>query len=213
MDKWVLDLYCKAGGASMGYYLAGWKVVGVDIESQPRYPFEFVQADALEFAGRYGHLFDAVVGSPPCRDHTALTSRAGLDGSGWLLGATRQVMVALGKPWVIENVPGAPMRKDLILCGEQFGLRTVRHRWFESSVPLIGGTACRGRHLRPTSTKKRRACWDAGMNISVTGDVGTYVGRQAMGIDWMTGDELSQAVPPVYTEWIGWQLMCAVKAT
>lgn len=218
----LIDACCKAGGAAMGYHRAGFRVIGVDIEPQPRYPFEFVQADALEFLRVFGRMADVVHASPPCRDHTMLTSVAGTVGNGHLLADFRAVLVALGRPWVIENVPGAPMRPDVVLCGETFGLRTVRHRWFESNVPLVGkphpldGQGHRwvgvgGRHLAPTSTKKRKTCWDAGHNVSVTGDVGTYVGRLALGIDWMTGDELSQAIPPAYTEHLGRQLMARIR--
>ena len=99
------------------------------------------------------------------------------------------------------------MRVDLMLCGSMFGLRTYRHRWFEFSDPMFPPVLTHPRHVAKTSTKKRRACWDAGMNISVTGDVGVYVGSEAMGIDWMTGNELSQAIPPAYTEHIGRHLM------
>jgi DNA (cytosine-5)-methyltransferase 1 len=220
----LLDLFCGAGGAARGYADAGFDVVGVDIKPQPRYPYEFHQTDALSilrgmldyptFNGemwRPGY-FDAIHASPPCHDHTSLTSVAGTDGTGWLLEATRELLIATGLPWIIENVPGAPMRADIVLCGAMFGLRTYRHRWFELSNPMFPLLPEHPPHRVRTSTKKRRACWDAGMNISVTGDVGTYVGRLAMGIDWMTGNELSQAIPPAYTRFIGEQLLNHVTA-
>lgn len=208
----LLDLYSCAGGAAMGYHRAGFEIVGVDINPQPRYPFEHHTADALEFLAAHGHEFDAIHASPPCHDHTALKSRSGEDGSGWLLAATRAAL-ADHPVTVIENVPGADMRVDLLLCGAMFGLRTYRHRWFEITGPWMLTAPWHPRHVVRTSTKKRRACWDAGMNISVTGDVGTYVGSRAMGIDWMTGDELSQAIPPAYTEYIGSQLVEHLNAT
>lgn len=191
----------------MGYYRAGFDVVGVDSEKQPRYPFDFVQADALEYLDRHGSEFDVIHASPPCRDHTVLAARVGKGTveTGWLLPAIRDRLIALGRPWVVENVPGAPMRKDLTLCGGMFGLRTYRHRWFESSVYLERPE--HPPHTIRTSTKKRRSCWDAGLHASVTGHVGTYVGRLAMGIEWMTAKGLSQAIPPVYTEFIGYQLI------
>lgn len=191
----------------MGYHRAGFRVIGVDVEPQPRYPFEFVLADGIEFLREFGWLADAVHASPPCHDHTSLRSRAGTNGTGHLLGEFRGVLERLTVPWAIENVPGAPMRVDLVLCGEQFGLRTVRHRWFESNVALRGGTTCGGRHLRPTSTKNRVSALAEGHNISVTGNVGRHVGVPCLGIDWMTGSELSQAIPPAYTEHVGRQLM------
>lgn len=205
MRPLLLDAFCKAGGAGMGYHRAGFDVIGVDIEPQPRYPFPFVRGDALEFIINTGWMFDVLTGSPPCHDHTALVSRSGTNGTGWLLGATRQAFEASGKPWVIENVPGSPMRKDVVLCGGMFGLRTYRHRWFESNKPLVAPE--HPKHVIRTSTKRRRKCWDAGMHVSVTGDVGVYVGRLAMGIEWMTGNELSQAIPPAYTEYLGRQLV------
>lgn len=188
----LLDLFCGAGGAAMGYHRAGFEVVGVDVRPQPRYPFEFHQADATTFPL---DGFDAVHASPPCHDHTPLRSRAGL-------------------PWVIENVPGATMRHDLVLCGTMFGLRTIRHRWFEISqhIPVLTQIA-HPRHTVRTSTKKRRSDFDAGMFISVTGDVGSYLGPAVMGIDWMTGQELSQAIPPAYTHFIGTQLIEQLKET
>jgi len=211
MKPRLLDLYCKAGGAARGYQLAGFHVTGVDIEPQPRYAGDaFLQADALTVLSDPAFLagFDAIHASPPCHDHSALKSRSGEDGSGWLLPATRDALRTLRQPWVIENVPGAAVRRDLTLCGGMFGLRTYRHRWFEltPAIQLIGQPAHPPHRIR-TSTKKRRICWDAGMHISVTGDVGVYVGSQAMGIDWMTGDELSQAIPPAYAWFIGEQLL------
>lgn len=202
----MLDLYCGAGGAARGYQLAGWHVTGVDHRPQPRYAGDrFIEADALEYLAKHGTEYDAIHASPPCHDHSTLSARTGKDGTGLLLAATRELLDQTGQPYVIENVPGAPMRPDIILCGEMFGLRTIRHRWFE-----LGGwwTLCpmHPPHTARTSSRKRLEDWLAGLHVSVTGDVGTYVGRQAMGIDWMTGAELSQAVPPPYTHWIGHRL-------
>lgn len=210
----LLDLFCGAGGASFGYHRAGFDVVGVDINPMPRYPFEFHRADALAFLDDAGHEFDVIHASPPCHDHTALKSRAGEDGSGWLLDATREALTAFHGPWVIENVPApTSVRPDLVLCGGMFGLRTYRHRWFELDprIPLIT-VPSHPRHVIKTSTKQRRVGWDAGLHVSVTGDVGVYVGPDALGIDWMNGDELSQAIPPAYTEFIGSQLLDALRA-
>ena len=134
----LLDLFCGAGGAAMGYHRAGFDVVGVDINPQPNYPFEFVQADAMEFLKNRGRgwwsmkRFDAIHASPPCQDHM----RGGQHpphGTGWMLNACRRMLTDHGIPWVIENVPGAPMRADYRLCGCQFGLRLRRERWFETS--------------------------------------------------------------------------------
>jgi DNA (cytosine-5)-methyltransferase 1 len=210
----LLDAYCCEGGAGRGYADAGFDVTGIDNRPQPRYPFTFIEADALEMLADREFLagFDAIHASPPCRDHTPLTSVAGTDGSAWLLEATRGLLIASGKPWVIENVPGAPMRADLTLCGHMFGLRTRRHRWFEFS-PSAGIIPPLPHVHRPgvkTATKRRRERWDQGWDVSVTGDVGVYVGPEALGVDWMTGNGLSQAIPPAYTRYVGEFLMDAV---
>ena len=205
----LLDLYSGQGGAAMGYYRAGFDVTGVDIEPQPRYPFEFHQADALEYLAEHGREFDAVHASPPCQDHSTLRSRTGDHGTGHLLGDTLDALETLGLPYVVENVAGAKMPTDLMLCGSMFGLRVYRHRRFRISGPPMLAAPPHPRHKVRTSTKKRRRDWEAGMNISVTGDIGTSIGGPAMGIDpcWMTGDGLSQAIPPAYTEFIGAQLI------
>lgn len=205
----LLDLYSGSGGAAAGYGRAGFEVVGVDINPMPRYPFEFHQADALTFPL---DGFDAYHASAPCQDHTPLAALVGGHGNGWMLAAIRDRLSATGKPFVLENVPGAPMRADVILCGHMFGLRTKRHRWFE----LHGFGCSTPTHVHRqgvrTATSRRRERWAQGWDISITGDVGTYCGPAAMGIDWMTGNELSQAIPPAYTEHIGTALLKHLEA-
>jgi DNA (cytosine-5)-methyltransferase 1 len=222
----LLDLGCSAGGTSWGYWLAGQdsvaaggpgiEVHGVDIRPQPRFPWpgRFTQGDAttIDLAG-----YDAYACSMPCHDHTPLKSVAGLDGTGHLLGDLRTRLRATGKPYVIENVPGAPMRADLKLCGcmPDPPLRTYRVRWFELSEHFAGSGVVQPAHRdhsARTATKHRRKLWDEGWHVSVTGDVGTYVGPEAMGIDWMTGNELSLAVPPAYTRYAGRYLIGCVLA-
>jgi DNA (cytosine-5)-methyltransferase 1 len=204
-----LDLYCKAGGASKGYHLAGFDVTGVDIEAQPNYPFEFHRADALEFLAAHGDEFDAIAASPPCHDHSTLSSRAGVNGSGWLLDATLEALAGQLRPWIVENVMGARMRADVVLCGSMFGLRTYRHRKFaiDPRIPWLPPVPWHPVHRVRTSTKDRRTGFAAGMNVSITGDVGSWVGPACMGIDWMTGNELAQAIPPAYTEYLGRHLL------
>jgi DNA (cytosine-5)-methyltransferase 1 len=204
----LLDLFCGAGGAAMGYHRAGFDVVGVDNRPQPRYPFEFHQADAMTYPL---DGFDVIHASPPCTDHSVTANFSHGNGTGWMLGETRKRLTATGLPWVIENVPGAPMRVDYQLCGCMFALRAgkrqlIRERWFE--------TSWHGFDLRP-------ACHHTGPAVTVTGggpvhghptrDAPVAVRRVAMGIDWMTGDELSQAIPPAYTEYIGRQLLAALS--
>ena len=202
----LLDLFCGAGGAAMGYARAGFEVVGVDNRSMPRYPFEFVQADAMTFPL---DGFDVIHASPPCQDHSPLRSVAGTHGTGWLLDATLERLATNPALWIVENVGAAHNRADFLLCGEMFGLCTIRHRRFTLDPRFSNLLAIppHPKHRARTSTKKRRTCWDAGLNISVTGDIGSTIGGLALGIEWMNGNELSQAIPPAYTEYVGAQLL------
>jgi DNA (cytosine-5)-methyltransferase 1 len=200
----LLDAFCGQGGSAMGYHRAGFtEIVGVDNKPQPRYPFTFILGDALEYIAAHGHEFDAIHASPPCQDHSPLKSRAGEHGTGWMLPATLELLPKVTEMFVVENVMGARMPRDLVLCGSMFGLRVYRHRKFHIGGVQMLTALSHPRHIVKTSTKKRKRDWDAGMNISVTGDIGTSIGGPAMGIDWMTGDGLSQAIPPAYTEFIG----------
>lgn len=208
----LLDLFCCAGGAAMGYHLAGFEVVGVDVRPQPHYPFEFHQADAMTFPLEG---FDAVHASPPCQDHSALkATMPESHGTGWMLAATVARLQASGVPWVVENVEGATMPADtysIVLCGSSFGLRVRRHRRFATNVfvmtppcdhraqgPAVDVT---GHGMQGREYRRRKAL---GLPLDTQAD------RQAaMGIDWMNRDELAQAIPPAYTEFIGAQLLSA----
>lgn len=203
----ALDLFCGAGGATKGLQRAGFHVTGVDIKPQPRYCGDaFNQADAMTFPL---DGFDFIWASPPCQRYTILNSV--FDSSAYpdLVDAVRARLDESGKPYVIENVVGAPIRRDLTLCGALFGLRSYRHRIFESNRRLNGLT--HRPHLVPVNPrgKNRRKHWAEGGYITVTGDVGSYVGPEAMGIDWMTGNELSQAIPPAYSEFIARQFLAS----
>lgn len=203
----ILDLFCGAGGAGMGYHRAGFDVTGVDIAPQPNYPFAFVQGDALDFLAEHWEGFDVIHASPPCQAYTPLKALSPDRAYPDLITSCRSLLAATGTPYVVENVMAAPLIKErsITLCGGMFGLRTYRHRRFESSLPLKAPS--HPIHGARTATKRRKQRWAEGWHVSVTGDVGTYVGPEALGIDWMTGNELSQAIPPAYTEWIGTQLM------
>jgi DNA (cytosine-5)-methyltransferase 1 len=202
----LLDLFCGAGGAAMGYHRAGFEVVGVDIKLQKHYPFEFHQADALEYCAEHGREFDVIHASPPCQDFIPTIPRK--HGTGHFLADVRELLIETGIPWVIENIPGAPMRADYRLCGCMFQLpRLRRQRLFETS--WIGFA------LLPPCQHTEHPISVTGHGIpsanfyrdKLRGPEFGILARKAMGIDWMNGQELSQAIPPAYTEWIGKQLM------
>lgn len=226
----LLDLFCGAGGAAMGYARAGFtEIVGVDIKPQPRYPFECVQADALQvmdalLAGdslhEGGHRnalrdFDAIHASPPCQAFSkarAVHRREHPD----LLTPTRDRFEALTIPWVIENVVGAPMRADQMLCGSMFGLEVRRHRWFESNVDIgwppyacnCRGEASKGNLFNLHNTPQRNRFMAKHNYPNQTAAI-----RGAYGVPWMTGKEAQLAIPPAYTEYIGSQLVTLLAET
>lgn len=205
----ILDLFCCAGGAGMGYHRAGFDVVGVDIDPQPNYPFPFHQGDALKFLRAHGHEFDAIHASPPCQAYSETQKLQGNDHPE-LIPPIREALKALGLPWIIENVPGSPLIDPVELCGGMFGLHTYRHRLFETSFPL---TAPAHPEHTARQTKMGRKPKD-GEFIHVVGNFsGVAYAREAMDIDWMNRDEMAQAIPPAYTQFIGWQLRAALMLT
>jgi DNA (cytosine-5)-methyltransferase 1 len=195
----LLDLFCGAGGASMGYHRAGFEVIGVDIDPQPNYPFEFFQGDAFA-AGSWAWSFDVIHASPPCQAHSRLRSVAPSD-TGWMLAATRELLDRIGRPWVIENVPGAPMANPVpkVLCGSMFGLGVRRHRLFQSTIALPQLPHDHESQGKPVGVYGHAGGTDRGKGRKAT----TAEAKEAMDIDWMTHAELAQAIPPAYTEWIG----------
>ena len=201
----LLDLFCGAGGAAMGYARAGFDVIGVDVKPQPRYPFPFEQGDALEVLAEIGRDFDAVHASPPCQAYSIAARYTGKTYPD-LLGATRSALHANGKHWVIENVPGAPMRADFRICGCLVGLPRLRRvRWFETSWHHFT-LAPECEHTQPAVTVCGHGTpsWVRqvhGRNMTVAD------WRDAMGIDWMNRGELAQAIPPAYTEHVGRSLL------
>ncbi len=224
MSRVMLDTFCKAGGATKGYQRAGWYVVGIDIEPQPRYcGDEFIQADALEFIATRGREFDAIHASPPCQKYSSLTRVHGHEHAD-LIPPVRTLLQRAGVPYVIENVPGAPLRAPITLCGSMFGLGAIcrdgrwrqlrRHRLFESpdlEFALLPSCAHAGEPLGVYGHGggQAKTVWNGGRN---RGYMGTREERrQAMAIDWMDHAELSQAIPPAYTEWIGRQLMAPLE--
>ena len=203
----LLDLFCGAGGASMGYHRAGFEVVGGDINPQPHYPFEFHQADALEYPLEG---FDAYHASPPCQAYSRTTNKhRKYEGKEYpdLVGATRAMLQETGRPYIIENVVGSPLETCIILRGDMFGLKVIRPRLFELSFLVLQpqierqkGLLCGRDYFRVLSGS---GCWCKGEETKGTFDEW----KQAMGIDWTDLKGLSQAIPPAYTEYIGKYLM------
>jgi len=231
----LLDLFCGAGGAAMGYHRAGFDIVGVDHQSQPNYPFPFIRADvtAIDFAG-----FDAVHASPPCQVYSTIgkqqvqlgRARERVD----LVAETRDLLEQTRLPYVIENVPGAPLRDPVLICGSMFDppMDIRRHRLFEANWPLQHPMwPCRHKLWAPRyrSFDKRRRKLVSGTvpvhgNSRQLASVVTVAGHldfagemslraRVMGIDWMSANELSQAIPPAYTELIGHQLLQHLRVT
>lgn len=206
----LLDLYCKAGGASKGYADAGFEVVGIDIKKQKRYPYEFIQADCLEILQDLDYLrtFDVIAASPPCQTHSATKHLRNAQGKSTdkvdLIPQTRAALIESGVPYVIENVPGAPLINPVQMCGSYFGLKVRRHRLFESNLKLIGSGCKHKEQGKPVGIY-------GSMRDEIPGGGHTAKtieqAREAMGIDWMIWGELVEAIPPRYTYEIGKQLI------
>jgi DNA (cytosine-5)-methyltransferase 1 len=201
----LLDLFCGAGGAAMGYHRAGFDVVGVDINPQPHYPFEFIQANILDIfnrpSARHGwswvRSFNAIHASPPCQHYANVTKWTGVpDDHSALLAPTRAALRAYDRPYVIENVRTSALRSPVVLCGSQFGLPIRRHRYFESNVALPW-------FLPPCQHRSTDLAFE---------HKGERAYAVAMGVPWMTNVESRQAIPPAFSEWIGTQLLAAMEA-
>ena len=229
----LLDLFCGAGGAAMGYHRAGFdEIVGVDNRPMPRYPFRFVLADALEYVAAHGHEFDAIHASPPCQAYSIMRNLPWLRHKEYprLIAPTAEALEKLGVPWVIENVMGARLASGW-LCGQMFGLPFFRHRffwaggwfWLQPSHPTHNGTVRNGRmlgsrardviaHVSPSGRPQGENSWfhangakRFGANVGHA--AGVQVVREVMGVPWMRRDEVTNAIPPAYTEFIGRQLI------
>lgn len=219
----LLDLFCCEGGAAMGYHRAGFDVVGIDLERRGhRYPFEFIQADAIAYVLEHGHEYDAIHASPPCQlysvTHNAHNSKKHPD----LVDPTRDAILSTGKPYIIENVPGAPLIDPITLCGAAFDLTATdidgtalvlrRHRLFESNVWLWPvecacliykdlGYRVAGAYGNGSETPEAAKIRQGGYTPKPA------VRAELLGIDWMTRNGLSQSIPPAYTQYLGEQLI------
>lgn len=208
MKPKLLDLFCGLGGASLGYAQAGFEVVGVDIVPQKHYPFEFVQADALQLPILI-EKFDLVHASPPCQAFTGFNTPNKRNNHPNLIPQVRGILVNSGKPFVIENTPKAPLKDPIILCGSMFNIKLKiaggelrRHRCFETSFP-VQQLLC-NHELRAITVTSRAGGYSRKANRpSFT----LEQRRRAMGIFWGLEYGMSQAIPPAYTKYIGEQFL------
>jgi len=205
----LLDLYCGGGGASYGYELAGWSVTGVDIYPQPKYKGTFIQADALEYAKNHYHAFDAIHASPPCQAYSLASMQFRVSGKQYpdLIKATRELLKTTNLPYVIENVSNAPLHNPILLCGNMFNIKTYRHRLFESNIKL--NQPHHPQHIIPNARMGRKP-----KNNEFIQYVGHFSGvkivQEMTGLYWLGSKELSQSIPPQYTEYIGKQLLTVI---
>lgn len=220
----LLDVFCGAGGAAMGYFRAGFTdIVGIDIKSQPNYPFDFVRMDFVDlFTYPYPHYWqdaDLIHASPPCQAYSDLAKRNGnADQHPRFIHALREMLDSTNRPWVIENVEGAPLFEPLVLCGTMFpDLQVLRHRLFEFSyfIHQVGKPIAprHPKHPLVYTRDKRKAHYgqlnedESFVSVNGGGNCSVAKARSAMGIDWMTKAELNEAIPPAYTEFIGRHLL------
>jgi DNA (cytosine-5)-methyltransferase 1 len=214
----LLDLFCGAGGAATGYARAGFEVVGVDICAQPNFPFKFYRRDALDWLGLHGwDGFDAIHASPPCQAHSAVTPDKTIHEN--LIPPTRDLLEQAGLPYVIENVEGArgELHDPVMLCGSMFDpiLGVRRHRLFETNWGLEPPAwPCRHDLSEPRFDVYEHGKWRRARFAPVYGSGGRKAKEhwaEAMGIDWMSNDEMALAIPPAYTEYIGHQLQTFIR--
>lgn len=212
----AVDVYCCQGGASRGYNLAGYDILGVDKDPQPRYPYEFVQADALTFlsdligAGMRwrGRPVRLLAGSPPCQGRTTARTIQNREHPK-LIAPTRKLMIAAKVPYIIENVPtngvdDDPLIDPIELCGSMFGLRTYRHRLFESNMPIAA--RLHPRHLLG-AVKMGRKLGPADQYVAVGNFTSVAEVSRDMGVEWMTRDGVRECIPPAYTRFLGEQML------
>ncbi|MFF8292576.1 SAM-dependent methyltransferase [Streptomyces sp. NPDC016309] len=198
----LLDAFCCQGGAGMGYHLAGFDVTGIDTSPQPRYPFTFIQGDAVGFIREHGAEFDFIHASPPCQfysDTQRLTGNAHPD----LIAPTRAALQTTGRPYVIENVRGAVphLKTPVMLCGAMFDMATYRHRWFETGLWSLT-TPAHPAHAAPVA-KMGRPIPPGHFGQFVGNFSGVAHARRVMGVEWMNRDGIRECIPPAYTQHIG----------
>lgn len=205
----LLDLFCCAGGAGVGYTRAGFEVVGVDIKPQPNYPLPFILGDVLKLDPKFIALFDAVHASPPCQSYSDLAKR-NRNADEWprLVEPVREILIRSGLPYVIENVDGAPLLDPVVLCGTMFPkLRVLRHRLFEANFEIVAPP--HKKHPKVHTFDRRKSHfgktdeWKDFVQVTGGGNCTLAAARAAMGIDWMTKNEINESIPPAYAEFVG----------
>jgi DNA (cytosine-5)-methyltransferase 1 len=208
----LLDTFCCQGGAGMGYHLAGFDVTGVDITPQPRYPFTFVQAEAVAFIREHGAQFDFIHASPPCQ-HDSECQRIQRYDHPDLIAPTRAALETTGRPWVLENVRGAvpKLHDPVMLCGQMFGLENYRHRYFETGGGFTLAQPGHPAHLVPQA-KMGRPVPPGHYGQFVGNFSGVDLARRVLGVPWMNRDGIRECIPPAYTEHIGTAALAMLAA-
>jgi DNA (cytosine-5)-methyltransferase 1 len=215
----LLDLFCGAGGASVGYHKAGFEVTGIDLKHGKRYPFTYIKGNVKEYLNdEFLKDFDVIHASPPCQTHSITQNLRKAQGKQTkkidMLDEVRDALIKSKKPYIIENVPGAPLINPIRICGSSFNLKVRRHRYFESNINLTGSICdheTQGKpigiygQLNDTPKGKRRSTGEIIIGGSTAKDI--TEARFAMNINWMIWGELVEAIPPAYTEYIGKQVI------
>ncbi|MEU2622202.1 SAM-dependent methyltransferase [Streptomyces sp. NPDC007157] len=206
----LLDLYCCQGGAAKGYTDAGFEVTGVDKDPQPRYPYRFVQADAIAFVLEHGAEFDVIHASPPCQ-HDSDCQRIQGNTHPDLIAPTRAALESTGRPWVIENVRGAlpKLHRPVMLCGPMFAVATYRHRYFEAGGGFRLPQLPHSDHTVPQA-KMGRPVPPGHYGQFVGNFSGVALARRMMGVGWMNRDGIRECIPPAYAQWIGRGFLAAL---